>query len=82
MAINDIFAMLGDQPNKEALVTEISRNSDYLPRLEKQFSGISFVRTIKLFWAYETKTTRTVAVRKQSGLGGLRAKTSASDERR
>ncbi|KAH6981722.1 hypothetical protein BKA56DRAFT_353183 [Ilyonectria sp. MPI-CAGE-AT-0026] len=63
MAMNDIFAMLGDQPNKDALVTEISRNSDYLPQLEKQFSGISLVRTIKVFWAYETKTTRTVAMR-------------------
>lgn len=68
MAMNDIFAMLGDQPNKDALVTEISRNSDYLPQLEKQFSGISLVRTIKVFWAYETKTTRTVAVSKQFGL--------------
>ncbi|KAI1655243.1 hypothetical protein F4813DRAFT_368207 [Daldinia decipiens] len=61
MAIDDIFRMLGDQPNKDALVTEISNESNYLSQLEKQFSGISFVRTLKIFWAYETKLTPTVA---------------------
>lgn len=62
MAIDDIFRMLGDQPNKGALVTEISTESDYLSQLEKRFSGVSFVRTLKMFWAYETKMTPTVAV--------------------
>ncbi|KAI0850599.1 hypothetical protein F5Y00DRAFT_268344 [Daldinia vernicosa] len=66
MAIHDIFRMLGDQPNKEALVTEISTESNYLSQLEKQFSGVSFVRTLKMFWAYETKMTPTVASSRNS----------------
>ncbi|KAF3059605.1 hypothetical protein GL218_05123 [Daldinia childiae] len=61
MAIDDIFRMLGDQPNKDALITEISTESDYLSQLEKRFSGVSFVRALKMFWAYETKMTPTVA---------------------
>ncbi|KAI1376505.1 hypothetical protein F4677DRAFT_459687 [Hypoxylon crocopeplum] len=63
MAVNDIFTMLGDQPNKKALITDISAESNYLPQLEKQFSGVSFVRTMKMYWAYETKMTPTVASR-------------------
>lgn len=60
--MTDVFTMLGDQPNRDALVREVSIKSEYLSQLEKQFTGASFVRTIKLFWAYETKTTRTVTV--------------------
>ncbi len=62
MNISDLLTMVSDQPNKEALVKEISMESDYLPQLEKQFLGISFVRAIKLYWAYETKTSRTLVV--------------------
>lgn len=60
MPMTDVFTMLGDQPNRDALVREVSIKSEYLSKLEKQFTGASFVRTIKLFWAYETKTTGTV----------------------
>lgn len=70
MEIKDIFTMLDDQPNKEALVKDISSESDYLSRLEKQFFGLSFVRTIKLYWAYETKTTRTLEVSEMTSLMG------------
>lgn len=68
MPINDILTMLGGQPNKDALVTQISDTSDYLQTLEHQFDGISFLRTVKLFWAYETKTTQTIAVSSESAL--------------
>ncbi|KAH8745848.1 hypothetical protein BGZ57DRAFT_974359 [Hyaloscypha finlandica] len=60
MPMADVITMLGDQPNRDALVREVSVKSEYISQLEKQFAGASFVRTIKLFWAYETKTTRTV----------------------
>ncbi|KAI0843673.1 hypothetical protein F5Y06DRAFT_255526 [Hypoxylon sp. FL0890] len=60
MNISDIFTMLGDQPNVDALVKDISARSDYLLHLEKQFAGISYLRTIKVYWGYETKTTRSI----------------------
>ncbi|OTB15867.1 hypothetical protein K445DRAFT_11496 [Daldinia sp. EC12] len=60
MDINDVFRMLGDQPNKDALVSEISAKSDYLSRLEKKFAGASLLRQIKMYWAYETKLTPTI----------------------
>ena len=62
MEIPDIIAMLGDQPNKDSLIKEISSGSKYLPQLEKQFLGISMLRRVKMYWAYETKTSRTVVV--------------------
>ncbi|KAL7931669.1 hypothetical protein V8C35DRAFT_323523 [Trichoderma chlorosporum] len=60
MSIDDIHSMLGDQPNKSALIAEISGESSILPNLEKGVSGISQARGIKLCWAYETQTTPTV----------------------
>jgi hypothetical protein len=62
MSIPDIFTIIDNQPNQEALIKEISENSDYLWQLEKQFAGLSLLGTIKTFWAYETKTTRSVVV--------------------
>ncbi|KAI1804854.1 hypothetical protein F4811DRAFT_561451 [Daldinia bambusicola] len=58
--INDVFTMLGDQSNRDALVSEISMESDYLSRLERQFAGASLLRSMKMYWAYETKLTPTV----------------------
>jgi len=60
MPMDDIKIMLGTQPNADTLVTEISDTSDYLKTLDRQFHGISFLSKVKLFWAYETKTTPTV----------------------
>ncbi|OTA65067.1 hypothetical protein K449DRAFT_366781 [Hypoxylon sp. EC38] len=60
MNISDIFKMLGNQPNVETLVKDISARSDYLLSLEQQFAGISYLRNIKVYWGYETKTTRSV----------------------
>lgn len=62
MPMSDLLAMLGTQPNKTALVTSISDHSEFLPHLERQVSGLSYVRRMKLFWAYETRTTPTVIV--------------------
>ncbi|OTA90642.1 hypothetical protein M434DRAFT_77651 [Hypoxylon sp. CO27-5] len=60
MNIPDIFKMLGNQPNVETLVKDISVRSNYLLSLEQQFAGISYLRNIKVYWGYETKTTRSV----------------------
>jgi hypothetical protein len=62
MDIGDIFGMLGSQPNKDALVKFISTESPYLTQLERQVFGISYVRHMKLLWAYETQTTPTIVV--------------------
>lgn len=62
MQVADICKMLGTQPNKDALVKYISTESQYLPELERQVSGISYVRRMKLFWSYETQTTPTLVV--------------------
>jgi hypothetical protein len=61
MSISDIFEMLGKQPNT-ALVHHLSCQSDYLARLEQQFMGISYIRSMKLFWAYETTQTPSLSV--------------------
>jgi hypothetical protein len=81
MQIPDICAMLGDQPNKHALVHDISDGSNFLPQLELQFAGISYVRLMRLFWCYETQTTPTIVVSKPlirpicKGDGGIRSLT-------
>ncbi|KAL7906988.1 hypothetical protein GGI35DRAFT_482355 [Trichoderma velutinum] len=60
MDIEDIHTMLRDQPNKDALVAEISNRSSFLPSLEEHISGIFQLRGMKLYWAYETQKTPTV----------------------
>lgn len=67
MPVNDIATMLENQPNMAALVNDISEKSEYLNRLQKQFTGASLVRSIKLFWAYETKTSGLATVRLRKG---------------
>jgi hypothetical protein len=62
MSIEDLRSMLGDQPNKSALVDQISDNSEFLSNLEERITGISRIREMRLFWAYETQTTPTVEV--------------------
>lgn len=62
MNIEDINTMLGGQPNKDALIAEISNGSSFLTSLEKRISGVSQIRGLKLCWAYETQTTPTVEV--------------------
>jgi len=62
MAVSDIKEMLGEQPNKDSLVDEISPNSPLLLQLEHQVYGLSYTRHMSLFWCYETKTTPTIEV--------------------
>ncbi|KAL6817397.1 hypothetical protein V8C40DRAFT_281633 [Trichoderma camerunense] len=75
MVIEDIHAMLRDQPNKDALVAEISNKSSFLSSLEEHISGIFQLRGMKLFWAYETHKTPTVKLVDgeygRSGLGTI-----------
>jgi len=61
MAVADILDLVGDQPNK-ALVQQLSGESEYLRCLEAQFSGISYIRRMRLFWAYETNKTHSLRV--------------------
>lgn len=61
--VSDLDIILKDQPNRDALVKEISNESPFIDILEEQFSGISHLQKMKLLWAYETKTTPTVTVR-------------------
>lgn len=61
MSMQDIFKMLGDQPNNE-LVKGLSSESDFLPRLDEQFGNISYLQRLQFFWAFETKVTPTVEV--------------------
>lgn len=63
MNMQDIFGMIGDQPNVE-LVKGLSNQSDFLPRLDEQFGNISYLQRIQFFWAFETKVTPSVEVSK------------------
>ncbi|PTB60595.1 hypothetical protein M431DRAFT_477059 [Trichoderma harzianum CBS 226.95] len=58
--VSDLQIMLQGQPNKDALVKEISNESPFVRVLEEQFSGISHLQKMKLLWAYETDITPTV----------------------
>lgn len=62
MPIHSVFTMLDGQPSRGSLVARLSDNSHYLRALERQFDGISLLRAVKLFWAYETKETQTMAM--------------------
>jgi hypothetical protein len=47
----------------EVLVDEISPDSNFLVRLDKEFSGSSFKEHLQCFWAYETSKSPTITVR-------------------
>ncbi|KAF7532276.1 hypothetical protein G7054_g8109 [Neopestalotiopsis clavispora] len=59
MPMGQLRAMVGDQPNKD-LLKDLSDKSKFLHDLQTQFSGISFIQSMKLYWAYETETSPTV----------------------
>jgi hypothetical protein len=61
MPISHLRAMVEDQPNK-ILIDDLSDQSNFISNLEDQFSGISYIRRMKLFWAYETEMSHTVIV--------------------
>ncbi|CAG9947930.1 unnamed protein product [Clonostachys rosea f. rosea IK726] len=60
MVVPDILAMVGDQPNK-ALVLDLSDNPTYIPDLDSQFDGFTYLQKLRLFWAFETKVTHTIS---------------------
>lgn len=61
MSVPDLFTMIGSQPNT-VLLDELSNQSDFLPRLDKQFRGISKLQNLHYYWAFETKVTHRVEV--------------------
>jgi hypothetical protein len=63
MQQSHLMAMVEGQVNS-MLVQDLSREngSSYLRQLNKSFEGISFTRTVQIFWAYETKESRTIFV--------------------
>jgi predicted alpha/beta hydrolase family esterase len=61
MTISHLLSMVGEQPNRHFVET-LSENSDYLRSLDDRFSGISYLKGMRLFWAYETRTSPTVIV--------------------
>jgi alpha-beta hydrolase superfamily lysophospholipase len=56
-----LMAIVKGQTN-EQLVQDLSRYSSFLRDQEKGFSGASFTRRMKLFWAFETAESPTVLV--------------------
>ncbi|KAF3022635.1 hypothetical protein E8E14_013971 [Neopestalotiopsis sp. 37M] len=59
MAMGQLLTMVGDQPNRD-LIEHLSETSEFLSNLETQFTGISQIQRMRLYWAYETKTSPTV----------------------
>ncbi|CAH0020775.1 unnamed protein product, partial [Clonostachys rhizophaga] len=56
MTMEDIYKMLGEQPNT-ALLDCLSDRSDYVPKLEEDFARVSSSQCMRLIWAYETHET-------------------------
>jgi hypothetical protein len=56
------FRTVVDNNPNEALVDDISRNSNYLRRLNESFPRSSFESRLKCFWAYETSESPTIQV--------------------
>ncbi|KAK0638583.1 hypothetical protein B0T16DRAFT_227181 [Cercophora newfieldiana] len=59
-----LMAMVEGQPN-ECLIEDLSRQTGarYLRDLNARFEGLSFLKTAKVFWAYETRESPTVMKR-------------------
>jgi len=62
MPFESLYSIVQEQPN-EGLVRDLTNKSEYLGVLEHEFSQILSLGTMTMFWAYETKMTRTVMVR-------------------
>ncbi|KAK1238167.1 hypothetical protein MKX08_002746 [Trichoderma sp. CBMAI-0020] len=54
-----LMAMVEGQAN-QTLVQDLSRNSNYVRRLDEAFNGLSFRHMVKIYWAYETEESPTV----------------------
>ena len=61
MEQSHLMAMVEGQPN-ETLVYDLSREggTNYLRHLNTQFEGLSYVRSARILWAYETEESPTV----------------------
>ncbi|KAI1078377.1 hypothetical protein F5B20DRAFT_571625 [Whalleya microplaca] len=62
MATSHLSIMVKGQHN-EQMIQDLSRNSEYLQDLGDRFSGLAAVRGMRLYWAYETRTSPTVIER-------------------
>jgi len=58
-----LMSMVEGQPN-ELLIQALSRDggNDYIRQLHERFGGLSFLTKTRLFWAYETRQSRTMLV--------------------
>jgi hypothetical protein len=61
MRISHLLPMVEGQPNAK-IVRLLSPDSDFLPNLDRQFSGIARHRDIKIMSVYETKRSTTTQV--------------------
>lgn len=61
MSVEDIYKMLGEQPNT-ALLDCLSDRSDYVPTLEEDFARVSSSQSMRFIWAYETHETPSLSV--------------------
>jgi hypothetical protein len=61
MPLTSLLTMVETQPNED-FVKDLSDHSSFLENLEIQFTGISYIGKMRLFWVYETKTSPTVVV--------------------
>jgi hypothetical protein len=61
MEQSHILAMVEGQVN-ESLVESLSTDSPYLRSLDRSYFGISKLREIQIYYAYETRTSPTVQV--------------------
>ncbi|OTB00978.1 hypothetical protein M426DRAFT_14959 [Hypoxylon sp. CI-4A] len=59
MATSHLHAMVKNQPN-EQMVQDLSVDSPYLRSLDEQFHGLALQKSMRIHWAYETKTSPTV----------------------
>jgi hypothetical protein len=62
MNVPDIYAMIEGKPNT-VLLDNLSDKNQYLSNLENQFQGITDLRRLQYFWAFETVVTKTISVR-------------------
>lgn len=67
-----------NNPN-ESLVDDIGRDSNYLRRLNEDFSKSSFKARVKCFWAFETAESPTVVVGNITSTQVCHAKSSAAN---
>jgi hypothetical protein len=61
MEQSHLLAIVDGRPN-ETLVQDLSRNSNYLVKLDRSFSGIVLQARITNFWAYEQRQSHTIIV--------------------